>query len=317
MRTSRQQLLSEAKKAKFHPAILEKVWWLLEVLDETGRHPFLKGKVALKGGTALNLFYFDVPRLSVDIDLNYIGATERSQMFLERPLIEKSFEAVFSKLGLSVLRIPYKHAGGKWQLKYASNLDGQGNLEVDLNYMFRLPIFDMSIKDSYVIGGQQAKDVLLLNYHEIAAGKLIALFGRHASRDLFDAYHLLMDKSLDISQLRLLFCVFGAMSSIDWRTVTMDSIDFDAKELSQQLVPVLRMGLHKEWIHNVSSFVEKSREKLGDFLPFSDNELQFFDLLYEEGKIEASLLTQNSNLIEKIQNQPLLKWKAELALQNQ
>ena len=50
------------------------------LLGALGSHPFLKGKLALKGGTALNLFVFDVPRLSVDIDLNYVGAEERETM---------------------------------------------------------------------------------------------------------------------------------------------------------------------------------------------------------------------------------------------
>ncbi|MFN2188831.1 MAG: nucleotidyl transferase AbiEii/AbiGii toxin family protein, partial [Candidatus Promineifilaceae bacterium] len=33
-------------------------------------------RVALKGGTTLNLFVFDVPQLSVDIDVNYVGAAD-------------------------------------------------------------------------------------------------------------------------------------------------------------------------------------------------------------------------------------------------
>ncbi|MGD0665478.1 MAG: nucleotidyl transferase AbiEii/AbiGii toxin family protein [Rhabdochlamydiaceae bacterium] len=317
MKTSRQQLINEAQKAKFHPEILEKVWWLLEILEEIDNHPFLKGKVALKGGTALNLFYFDVPRLSVDIDLNYIGSVDKAKMLLQRPLIEKSLEAIFSKIGLSIHRIPYKHAGGKWQLKYDSHLTGRGNLDVDLNFMFRLPIYDMSYRDSRIVGNQQAKHVLLVNYHEIAAGKLTALFARHASRDLFDTYHLLNDESLDKSRLRLLFCVFGAMSSIDWRTISLDKVNFEAQELSQQLVPVLGIGRHKEWVKNVSAIVEKCREKLNVFLPFTKNERLFFDLLYDEGKVDASLLTDQLDLIEKIQGQPLIKWKSELVLQNQ
>ena len=47
---------------------------LLDLLDEMERHPSLKGKLALHGGTAINLFMLDVPRLSVDIDVSYIGS---------------------------------------------------------------------------------------------------------------------------------------------------------------------------------------------------------------------------------------------------
>jgi predicted nucleotidyltransferase component of viral defense system len=50
---------------------------LLELLAGLESHPYLRGRLALKGGTALNVFVFDLPRLSVDIDLNYVGAADR------------------------------------------------------------------------------------------------------------------------------------------------------------------------------------------------------------------------------------------------
>ena len=60
----------------------------------------------LKGGTALNLFFFDLPRLSVDIDLNYIGQLDRQEMLLERPEVEKALEAIFQREGLSIRPYP-------------------------------------------------------------------------------------------------------------------------------------------------------------------------------------------------------------------
>jgi predicted nucleotidyltransferase component of viral defense system len=113
------------------------------------------------------------------------------------------------------MRVPQKHAGGKWQLKYFSFLGGQGNLEVDLNFMFRLPILQPSRKASRIVGGKKADNVLLMSYEEIAAGKLTALFARNASRDLFDTYYLLLDNFLDLSNFRAIFCFYCARSSID------------------------------------------------------------------------------------------------------
>ena len=71
MRLSRERLQREAAATGFRVEILEKVAQLLELLAGLNRHPYLKGRLALKGGTALNLFIFDAPRLSIDIDLNY------------------------------------------------------------------------------------------------------------------------------------------------------------------------------------------------------------------------------------------------------
>jgi predicted nucleotidyltransferase component of viral defense system len=56
---------------------LEKVLRLRELLTEFHKHPFLRDRIALKGGTAINLFYLDLVRLSVDIDLNYIAQADR------------------------------------------------------------------------------------------------------------------------------------------------------------------------------------------------------------------------------------------------
>ena len=73
MRISSETLVNPAEATGFRPDMLEKVGLLLQLLDAVRRHPFLKDKLVLKGGTALNLFIFDVPRLSIDIDLNYVG----------------------------------------------------------------------------------------------------------------------------------------------------------------------------------------------------------------------------------------------------
>jgi predicted nucleotidyltransferase component of viral defense system len=104
MSLSESDLLREAAATGFQSERLEKVVRLLELLEALRSHPFLKKRLVLKGGTALNLFVFDVPRLSVDIDLNYVGAVERETMLAERPRIEQAFLAVCGRLDLEVRR---------------------------------------------------------------------------------------------------------------------------------------------------------------------------------------------------------------------
>ena len=100
MRISYERLLSEAQTTGFRPDVLEKVAQLLGLLNAIRSHPFLRGKLVLKGGTALNLFIFDVPRLSVDIDLNYVGTESRSAMLEERPKLEDAFAGRLQPGGL-------------------------------------------------------------------------------------------------------------------------------------------------------------------------------------------------------------------------
>ena len=61
-------------------------------------------RFALKGGTAINLFEDDLPRLSVDIDLNYIDAVDRETMLAERPRVGQALTQVFGRAGLTVKR---------------------------------------------------------------------------------------------------------------------------------------------------------------------------------------------------------------------
>ncbi|OGL49853.1 MAG: hypothetical protein A2161_03515 [Candidatus Schekmanbacteria bacterium RBG_13_48_7] len=53
-------------------------------MNQLSKHPFLKKCFVLKGGTALNIFYFDKPRLSVDADLNYIKSIDKMRMLKDR-----------------------------------------------------------------------------------------------------------------------------------------------------------------------------------------------------------------------------------------
>lgn len=313
MRFSRELLTRESQATGFRPEILEKVFQLLHLLKSFLSHPFLRDCLILKGGTALNLFYFDVPRLSVDIDLNYVGAVDRETMLQDRPRIEEAVQAVCSREGFTVRRQPSDHAGGKWSLRYESGLGQGGNLEVDLNFMFRESLFPIDALDSRSIGSYRAEAIPVLDIHELAAGKFVALLSRQASRDLFDTHLLLSQSEFDNDKLRLAFVVYGAMSRKDWRTVSLEDIDFDRQELENQLVPVLNQAMVasvdlQEW---TETLVNECRQSLGVLLPLNDKEVEFLSMINDSGEICPYLLTDDSNLQEKIFRHPLLKWKAQ------
>ncbi len=106
--------------------MLEKVAHLLGLLGALQIRPFLKGKLGLKGGTVLNLFIFDVPRLSVDSDLNYVGTEDREGKLAEPPKVEQAVQAILAREELTVRRMPEEHAGGTWSLRYG-NLPGRSD----------------------------------------------------------------------------------------------------------------------------------------------------------------------------------------------
>ena len=313
MRISHEKLIAQAEATGFRADVLEKVAHLLELLKALSRHPFLKGKLALKGGTALNLFVFNVPRLSVDIDLNYIGAADRESMLAERPKIEQAAQAVFTRQGLTVRRMPTEHAGGKWSLRYQSAAGQMGNLEVDLNFMYRIPLWPITKADSHHVGAWQATEVSVIDIHELAAGKLAALMARRQSRDLFDCHAILQMGDIDQAKLRTAFIVYGAMNRKDWRTISVQDIDFDTAELSRQLIPTLRSSILTEQETTGeygARLIKECKQFLSAVFPFTKAEKEFLNLLLDRGVIDSRLLTSDPILQQSINDQPLLRWKA-------
>ena len=308
------EVLPVAESTGFNAAVIEKVLHLLNLLNKLNSHSFLKGKLALKGGSAINIFVFNIPRLSVDIDLNYIGAVDREKMLADRPKVEKAVEAVFAREGFTVKRKPIEHAGGKWRLSYQSYTGLPGNLEVDLNFMFRQPLWEVSPADSQLLGDAQARNIPVLNLHELTAGKLAALFARHQARDLFDSHQLLSNTILDPKHLRPAFVVYGALNRKDWRTISLMDINFNVEEIKQMLVPLLHRNIASGGEYDVQvlaqRLVEECRDELSVVFPLSVKEMEFLDRILTKGQIEPSLITADVELQTRIIRHPMLLWKA-------
>lgn len=307
------ELLREAAESGFRPEILEKVVRLTELLETLRSHPFLKTRIALKGGTALNLFVLDLPRLSVDVDLNYVGSANVEGMNRERPRVEQAIQAVCGRLGITVRRVPTGHAGGKWRLSYGGGPRGPGTLELDVNFLLRTPLWPVASADSHTIGRFSASAVPVLDLHELAAGKMAALFGRKASRDLFDVRELLRLDGLDHLRLRMGFVVYGGSSRLDWRTLSLDMIGTTPEDVARQLVPLLRSDLAptkmdlESW---TGRLVEECRDLLGSVMPLEENEIQFLTRLNDDGEIVPDLITEDEEERRIISIHPGLLWKA-------
>jgi predicted nucleotidyltransferase component of viral defense system len=144
---SRQYLDTLAARTGFNVAALQKQMSLIVILRDMQQHPLLGKKFVLRGGTAINLFWYELPRLSVDIDLNYIGGPAREVMQSERPTLEVELARLLQALGMTVERKPDEHAGGKWRLRAANAFGGNFTLEIDLNYIMRIPVWGVDTRN--------------------------------------------------------------------------------------------------------------------------------------------------------------------------
>ncbi len=311
---SRETLQRIASETGYQPATLEKALRLLDMLHEMAADPALRDKLALKGGTALNVFLLNLDRLSVDIDLNYIGALDREAMLAERPALEAALLRLLAAQGYQVRRQPDEHAGGKWIARHASALGGQGVLELDINYMMRQSLFGALRMDSAAIGETRARDVLVTDRHEIVAGKLVALLDRRAARDLFDARRILDMPGLNWSWIKGAMLAIGAAGRNDWRAANVNSIGADPQELRQKLLICLPRtqfegaGSVEAWVDET---VAQCRARLAPLLELTQNERDFLDDVIERGIVNAGLLDLEPAVQNRIAAMPMLQWKAE------
>jgi predicted nucleotidyltransferase component of viral defense system len=313
---SKETLNKIAGKAGFQPDTLEKVSYLLELLNNIAEDEFLQSRLVLKGGTALNLFHFDLPRLSVDIDLNYIGSTDRATMEKDRYQIEKLLPAICSSLGLKAEKSTEDHACRIYKASYQSVVIGRGAIKIDINYLHRVAYWPPEVLQSYKLDSLQAKNVPVISLFELAAGKLVALLARTASRDLFDVNQLAKKISSSDANLRLAYVLYAAKQPKDWRKVSSKDISITNEEVTEQLFPLLSKA-EVSGLGTASQCKEtlltKCAEYLAALFPLTEAEAEFVELLRNKGAIEPSLLTKDEHLTDKIKSDPALKWRAQQA----
>jgi len=147
---------------------------------------------ALKGGTAINLFIRDLPRLSVDIDLVYLPSEDRKAALAH---IKESLSRIHDNLlktlqGLSI----HKSFDDKEDALRLIVGKGDVRIKIELSPVLRGTVFEPEIREV----SEQVEDqfgfvaVPLVSLADLYGGKICAALDRQHPRDLFDV-KLLMD----------------------------------------------------------------------------------------------------------------------------
>lgn len=314
-----QELRLIAEEKGYRPEILEKVYRLLDLLETFMAVPFLKERLVLKGGTAINLFCTQqLPRLSLDLDFNYVGSSDRETMLREKPEVERIVLNLCRLQGYESHRNPQAHAGGKMVLTYPSLSGTKGRLELDINYLYRSPLWETQWE--YSSDWPKRVGVTVLDIHELAGGKLHALLDRHAARDLFDAHQLMTEWPLDLAKLRIGFTVYAGMRKLSWQEMSTDKILFDVKEIRNKLIPVLKRSIIPGTRLNDIQFwaeqlVSECKTAFQSLLPFNEQEKLFLTHLDVQGEIKPELLSSDPIFCERVKDHPLLKWRVQQSKQ--
>jgi len=240
---SKQYFEKRAAETGFLPSNLEKVYRIMRILDEI-RSFDTEGYLALRGGTAVNFCYLNVPRLSVDSDLVYVRSFEKKLMEQDRARIRTSLDRVFSFLRYAVEpRTTY--ALDQYSLTFRNMAGNLDRVKVEVNYVSsRVPILKVTKRKMVSLFETNLREVAVLAPEELYGSKIKALIERGAARDIFDVHHIAQDMDvIDFETLRraaILYCCFELKS--DFRSVKVSRLfsDVDEKTIRRELRPLLR-----------------------------------------------------------------------------
>ena len=191
MRFDRITLGRQAKELGFVRDTFEKVCRLADVLSFMESDGLLADSLALKGGTAINLTIFDLPRLSVDIDLDFSKDVSREAMLSEREQINEHIQKYMAASGYTLsLKSKQYHALDSFVYEYVNAGGMKDNLKIEINYMLRCHVLPVSRRPVYLPWNDQELTVLNVDPLEIFSAKTVALLNRAAPRDLYDMFNM-------------------------------------------------------------------------------------------------------------------------------
>ena len=178
---------------------LEKVYRLTDVLRFINEEPRLSGLLVLKGGTAINLTIFRLPRLSVDIDLDFHRDCSKEEMRTAREEINAVLLRYMNAGGymLNTDRARNPHALDSWVFYYQNAGGNRDNIKLELNYSMRshiLPVQERRITAPFIM---DAPLIRTLAPVELFGSKIKALLERTAPRDLYDIYNMIRSDLFD------------------------------------------------------------------------------------------------------------------------
>jgi len=253
---------------------------------------------ALKGGTAINLFIRELPRLSVAIDLTYLPFDSRTTALknihegLER--IKQSIEK--SIRGLKVIPVP--HEGGT-DVKLNCQYPG-AQIKIEVNTTTRghlFPVQFMQIQDKVQEEFGKFAAINVVSHAELYGSKITAALDRQHPRDLFDI-KLLLDSEGIADEVRHGFIV--ALLSHN-------------KPISEHINPVLKN--QKSTFDNQFSGMSAIEFTYDDYENTRTELMKIMRKLFTKDEKELIMSFKNANPdwglfpYEKIKDFPAVQWK--------
>ena len=181
-------------------------------------------------------------------------------------------------------------AGRKIYLTYRSVTGKNDRIEVDLNFLFRLPIAGTATQEMWQPGELERPTVRIVSFQKILVGKLLAYLDRSSARDVWDlAYTPAQAKEVTLSErFRSWFIALSAILDHPLTTYTRDFIEkrITDRSVAEQLALML---IGQTAPIQPSELIERSWAIISPLMMLSDNEAKYIPFI-QHGEVYPELL---------------------------
>jgi predicted nucleotidyltransferase component of viral defense system len=267
------------------------------LLTQIAPFVFAESTFALKGGTAINLFIRDMPRLSVDLDLVFTDHHLSRDAALDR--IRDSLRQSTERLNARGFQT---HAPASADAGETKLLVRRGNIEVkvEVNYVIRGTVLPVRIAALTPVAREtlQAElEIPVVSLEDVYGGKLVAAMDRQHPRDLFDVQQLFAHEGITPG-IRRAFVVYLASHN---------------RPVHEVLFPAMR-DIGQEYEYNFRGMTTEPVE-LGALLETRARMIQDLQssLDADERSFLLSLVNAQSTLllpgVAHVEQLPAIRWK--------
>ena len=307
------QLGKKAQEYGFVRDTFEKVLRLKEILKYFNSEPYMQEHLVLKGGTAINMLIFNLPRLSVDIDMDYIPNGTKDEMTAAREQITAIIKEYMDIEGYQLSSASrFSFSLDAFHYQYRNSAGNMDNIKIELNYSLRAhilkPINSRILTDVF----EEQFEVHTLAPMEIFAAKTNALMSRAAARDLYDFNNMVFYGLFDSTEEDLFRKCIIFYNTISQETVNKQFDTSAIERLSFQkirrdLFPVLRKKDNFDLEERKSS----ARKYLSELMQVTQKEMEYMEA-FENKEYRPELLFQDTDILENVKNHPMALWKCSL-----
>jgi len=276
----------------------EKYKKTVELLLEVLPYSLKDERVALKGGTAINLFHRNFPRFSVDIDLCYLPLEDRETTYQNlHEILRELKKSLEQKLGLKVSAS--NPLDGKKESKLVA-VKNDIEIKIEPNFVLRSSLFptvDIKLASNAVNEFEKSVTARCLNIADTYGGKICAALDRQHPRDLYDVKYLLENEGItpDVKDSFIFYLISHNRPINELLNPNLKDI---SREYYEEFVDMAKNEVSlEELLANRAKLVHQIRSSL------SENDKKFL-LGFVSNKPDWTLVRDS-----KIKEYPSVKWK--------